>query len=344
MATIVSNYDGPLYLVVAKSLYNPDFIQTNFQFNLPTEYYAAHFPLFPLLIRAFSFLAGYPYSMLFVTIASSFIAIFFFNKLIRFYVNKKDALWMTFIFSIFPARWLIVRSVGSAEPLFIGAIIASLYYFKRKKYLWAGIWGFVAQLTKSPAILLFAAYFVAIIYPSLKNLALDNFAKWVKNLNLVRYYPIFFIPLGLIAIFSLYSVTQNDFFAYFKSGDNIHLFFLPFSIFNYSAPWVGTYWLEEIIFVYLLGAIGVIRLFRQKLDAIAWFVGIFFFSTLFVAHRDLIRYSLPLVPFLLVAYSDVLVKKDFKIAFSVIVIPIYLFSLAYISQNTMPISNWAPFL
>lgn len=251
---------------------------------------------------------------------------------------------MTFIFSIFPARWLIVRSVGSAEPLFIGAIIASLYYFKRKKYLWAGIWGFVAQLTKSPAILLFAAYFVAIIYPSLKNLALDNFAKWVKNLNLVRYYPIFFIPLGLIAIFSLYSVTQNDFFAYFKSGDNIHLFFLPFSIFNYSAPWVGTYWLEEIIFVYLLGAIGVIRLFRQKLDAIAWFVGIFFFSTLFVAHRDLIRYSLPLVPFLLVAYSDVLVKKDFKIAFSVIVIPIYLFSLAYISQNTMPISNWAPFL
>jgi hypothetical protein len=56
------------------------------------------------------------------------------------------------------------------------------------------------------------------------------------------------------------------------------------------------------------------------------------------------RYSLPLVPFLYVAFSDVLVKKEFKIAAAVIVIPIYLFSLAFISQNVMPIANWAPFL
>jgi len=52
METIVANYDGPLYLVVAKTFYNAAQISQNFAFSLPIQYYAAHFPLFPLLIRA----------------------------------------------------------------------------------------------------------------------------------------------------------------------------------------------------------------------------------------------------------------------------------------------------
>ena len=47
MATIVANYDGPLFIVVAKTLYNPELVG-NFSFILPAIYYAAHFPLFPL--------------------------------------------------------------------------------------------------------------------------------------------------------------------------------------------------------------------------------------------------------------------------------------------------------
>jgi hypothetical protein len=107
---------------------------------------------------------------------------------------------------------------------------------------------------------------------------------------------------------------------------------------------VGTFWLEEIIFIYLLGTIGVYRLFAKKEYEMAIFASVFFVLTLFVAHRDLMRYILPLVPFLYVAFADVLVKKEFKIAMAVIAIPIYLFSLAFISQNVMPISNWGPFL
>ena len=59
MATIVSNYDGPLFLVVAKTLYNKSLIEGNFSLSLPTEYYAAHFPLFPALIRVFSVALGW---------------------------------------------------------------------------------------------------------------------------------------------------------------------------------------------------------------------------------------------------------------------------------------------
>jgi Gpi18-like mannosyltransferase len=343
LATIVSNYDGPLYLVTAKSLYNKGVIETNFQFPLPTEYYSAHFPLFPILIRFFGIVTNYPYAMLIATLLSSIMAIYFFQRLIGEYVEKKDVMFLTFLFAIFPARWLIVRSVGSADPFFVGAIIASIYYFKNKKYWLAGVWGLLAQLTKSPGILLFVSYAIFLLLPIIKEKA-ATISKWLQNLNLKQTYPIFLIPLGLVAVFTLYYFTQGDFWAYFKSGDNIHLFFPPFQIFNYSAPWVGTFWLEEVIFIYMIGAVGVYKLFAKKEYEIGVFSAVFFILSLFIAHRDLMRYTLPLVPFLFIAFSETLLKKEIKIATAVIIIPIYLYSLAFISQNVMPISNWAPFL
>lgn len=344
LAAVVSNYDGPLYLIVAKTLYNKEMIKTNFQFPLATEYYPAHFPLFPVLIRTFALLTNYPYSMIFVTVMSSVIAIYFFHLLISKYVSKKDALFLTFLFSIFPARWLIVRSVGSPDPLFVGAIIASLYYLKEKKYWAAGIWGAVAQLTKSPGILLFVSYFIFFLLPIFKSKLSLTTTKILESFNLKKTYPLLLIPLSLLLVFTFYWYAQGDFLAYFHSGDNIHLTFPPFQIFDYTAPWVGTFWLEEIIFIFLIGAMGVIKLFNKNEMELATFSGVFFLLTLFVAHRDLMRYFLPVVPFLFVAFSDTLIKREFKIAFYVIIIPIYLFSLAFISQNVMPISNWAPFL
>jgi hypothetical protein len=333
MATVVANYDGPLYLVTAKTLYNKTAISENFQFPLPTEYYPAHFPLFPLLIRGLGFFVNYPYAMLFVTVFGSIIALYFVYRLLRKFVGTRDAMFLTFVFSMLPARFLIVRSVGSPDPLFVGAIVASLFYFRKKAYWYAAFWGVIAQATKSPGILLFVSYF---LYTLLFNLR--HRADWK------RAYPLLLIPISLLGVFFFYKYTTGDFLAYFHSGDNIHLLFPPFQIFNYAAPWVGTFWLEEVIFVYLIGGLGIMRLWEKKEFEIAMFCTIFFLSILFVSHRDIIRYSLPIVPFLYVAFSDTLVRRDFKIVFAVIIIPILLFSLAFISQNVMPISNWGPFL
>ena len=344
MATIVANYDGPLFLAVAKTFYNPSLIKEMFSFPLPNEYYAAHFPLFPLLIKTFASIFGFPYSMLFVTLVSSIFAIFAFYKLINLYIKESDALWITAVFAIFPARWLIVRSVGSSEPLFIALIIASLYFFKNKRYLFAGIFGALAQLTKSPAILLFISYIFIILFPEIKRIVSIPFSKWLKSFEYKKLLYVFLIPFSLVGIFIFYKIRFNDFLAYFHSGDNIHLLFPPFQIFNYSAPWVGTSWLEEVIFVYLFGILGLLNLIKQKETELAWFVGIFFASILFVSHRDIIRYALPIVPFLFVAFRETLIRKEFKLVVLILFIPIYLFSLAFISQNVMPISDWSPLL
>ncbi len=344
MATIVANYDGPLYLVVAKTLYNNEAIKTTYQFPLPVEYYAAHFPLFPVLIRGLALVTkSYPYSMLAITVISSFLALYFFNKLANEFTNKTESLFLTAVFSIFPARWLIVRSIGSPEPLFIAAIIASIYYFDKKRFWLAGFWGAIATLTKSPGILLFIAFLLATIIPKLKSLATTKLEIWVKTLHL-RKFPILLIPIALLVVFGIYKIQFNNFFAYFNSGDNIHLMFPPFQIFNFTAPWVGTFWLEEVIFIYLAGALALLELIKEKKTTMAAFVGLFFISIIFVAHRDLLRYSLPLIPFLFVAFSKYMITKEFKIAFVIIIIPIFLFSLAFISGNTMSISNWGPLL
>lgn len=335
MATIVSNFDGPLYIVAAKTLYNPEDIGKNYQFPLSNEYYSAHFPLFPILIKTFAPIFGHPYSMLFVTLVSSILALYFFYKHARNFLDEENSLWLTFVFAIFPARWLIVRSVGSPEPFFIASILASTYFFKEKKYWLAGLWGLLAQVTKSPAILLFIAYLLQIIVPHIKN---------IKNIEIKKYFPLLLIPFGVILVFSFYKYSYDNFWVYFKSGDNMHLFFPPFQIFNYSAPWVGTFWLEEVIFIYLIGILGIYKLYKEKLSIYFFFAITYFTPLMFVAHRDLLRYALPVIPFLLLGYRDQIIKKEFKFAIIILLLPIYLYSLAFISQNTMPIANWAPFL
>lgn len=351
MQTLAANFDGPLYLVVAKTFYNNLLIKESFSFPLPVQYYAAHFPFYPALIWVFGTTLntlfgsafGFPWGMLLVTLVSSVVTIYYFRAFISKYVDRKHVLWVTFLFSVFPARWLIVRSVGTPEPIFMGAILASIYHFDKKQYWLAGVWGVVAQLTKSPAILLFIAYGFQFIIPSFKNFATIRISRWVFSLNW-RIYPVTLIPLALLGVFVVYSYAFDDFFAYFNSGDNIHLLFPPFQIFDYSQSWVDTHWLEEIIFVYMIGGLGVIRLFKQDRGVMAWFTLVFFSSVIFVSHRDVIRYSLPILPFLYVAFSDLLTKDEFKYVMILLAIPIYLFSLAFISNNVMPISDWGPLL
>lgn len=344
MATIVSNFDGPLYIVPAKTLYNPEEIGKNYQFPLSNEYYSAHFPLYPVLIRAFSYILGYPYAMLLVTILSSIAALYFFYKHARMHMKRKDALVLTAIFSIFPARWLIVRSIGSPEPLFMAAILSSTYFFIKGNIWAAGFLGMIAQVTKSPGILLFISYGLAIVMPHIKSLLNGRILPFLVKLEIKKHIPLLLIPVGLLLTFSLYFFRYGDFWTYFKSGDNIHLFFPPFQIFNYSAYWVGTYWLEEIIFIY---AVGIAALFKLKKDFnnIYFYFPLVFFSTIFfISHRDILRYSLPAIPFFILAFKDILLKKEFKIIILILLVPIYLYSLAFISQNTMPISNWGPLL
>lgn len=346
MATVVANYDGPNYLVIAKTFYDPELIKNNFNFPLEPIYYASHYPLYPIFIKAIGSVMpflGYPYAMILVTILTSISAVWIFYLLLGTFGLQKNRLWLSLVFTLLPARWLVVRSVGSPEPLFLTLLMASVYFAARNNWWLAGSLGALAQLTKPPGILLFIAYLLYLVIPHWSELAKINALTWARRLQW-RAYPILLIPITLVGLFVFYGVRYQDYLAYFNSGDNIHLKFPPFQAFNPGEPWVGTFWLEEIIWLYIFGALTFFTLLKKKLYLPASFVGVFFLSIIFVAHRDIARYSLPIAPFAIIAFGKFFSGVQFKWIFAFILIPIYLFAISFITNNVMPIGDWSPLL
>jgi len=207
----------------------------------------------------------------------------------------------------------------------------------------AGIFGAIAQITKSPGILLFVAYEVFVIINFLKK---PRTKTCFNDLNhLIRQsLPLLLIPLSVLGVFWFYQIRTGEFLAYFHSGDNFHLVFPPYQGFFPERSWLGTFWNEDMVWQYLLGALTVFLLIKQKYYDLALFAGIFFSATLFVAHRDLARYSLPLLPFSLIAFDKFIQKKEFKIALLIILPAIYLYALNFIAGNIAPVADWAPYL
>lgn len=327
---IYRNFDGLEYVIIAKTFYNPAAIASLPQ-SLPAQYFASHFPGYAILVAAIAPFLGFLKSMLFASLLSTVLAVWAFYFLVKDFKLTNHPLFLSFIFLILPARWVIVHSVGSSEPTFIFFILAAIYFFMKfedsKKILnlvIAGSFGLLAQITRPPGILLFVALALYILV--------------FKKVSL-KYSPLILIPLGLLGVFFLYSLTFGDFWAYFHSGDNIHLTFLPFEVFNKAQFWVGSIWLEDIIYMFLLGFLGGVMLLKQKLYPIAFFVLTYLAVSALVAHRDISRYLLPIAPFILIAFEKVLTSREFKIILPIILLAIYLYAQNFILSNTAPVPN-----
>ncbi len=328
------NYDGPNYLIVEKTWYDREHIKTAFSTTETAEYFAAHFPLYPAVISMFDpFLKG-PTAMLLATLLGTILCFLMFYKYLSEFKLSVNPFWLTIVFMILPARWLALRGIGSPEPWFMLFIIASLFYFKKGRYVWAGVFGALAQLTKSPAIILLAAYGIFALVQSVK----EEKIQW-------KYWPLLIQVVAIFGLFQFFNIRTGDFWAYLHSGDNMHLFWPPFSVFAPKGQvWVGNFWLEDIIWTWLIFGIGVMKLKEKKLDVEYYFAGLFFLSTLFVAHRDISRYILPIAPFVLIGWDKLAQKKEFKVIAALLIVPIFLFTWNFLLNNTAPIADWAPYL
>lgn len=341
--TIYRNFDGLEYIVIAKTFYNPGLIAGIPQ-SLPASYFASHFPGFAILITLFAPLLGYLKSMLFVSILSTIAASISFYFLVKDFKLTSQPLILSLIFLILPARWLIVHSVGSSEPTFIFFIISAIYFFMKfeqnhhfPNLLLASLMGLFTQFTRPPGILLFialAAYIHWKFYLESKNV---NFFKAFTNH--LKYFPLLLIPLTLLLIFFWYGQTYHDFLAYFHSGDNIHLTFPPFQVFNKHQFWVGDIWLEDIVYILILGFLAGLTLIKRKLYPMGFFVLTYMIAGSFVIHRDISRYLLPVFPFALIAFEKVLVSREFRIVLIILALAIYLYCQNYIINNVAPVAN-----
>ncbi len=332
MQYVYQNYDGLYYIVPAVSWYNPKAIEAmRLEFTLPLEYYAAHLPLYPFFIALFAPVLGYLNAMLGVTILFTFALALMFYYFIRHFNLTKYPLLLSSVLLFLP-RFLIIRSVGAPETLFMFLIIASIFFFEKKQYFAAGILGALATMTKTPGILLFGAYGLVFLERIIREKKFSLQWLWIG-----------LIPVGLLVVFGLYQLQYNDFFAYFHTGGVVPMPY-PFSVFNSQAKWVDTPWLEEIMLYFVLYLFAIISLKDTKYRSLFYFPLLFFVFGTFVQHRDLSRYLLPLWPFAAIAFEKTLTSKKFLLALIILLPAIYLYAWNFLLYNVIPVADWRPFI
>jgi len=304
-------WDGPLYMYVAKTLY---FIPASTPFNLPDYYYACHLALYPLLIRIFSPI-GYDKSMIFATIATSTLATVIFYQLLKEFKYSVNPFWASVVFIFFPSRWLLYHSVGATEPLFILLILASVYCYKKDWYIAAFTLAGLASVTKIFGVLMFASYIALLV--------------WEKK---YRYIPLtLIIPAFLAANFLVYQYAYGDFFAYFKWNGSF-MKATPFMNFFAPAAKGDTDDAELFMGFYIVYILGALRLGRRP--ELCSFSLVYLAATAFVQHPDVSRYLLPAAPFaLIVAFDDIISRKEFMLAFPLLVIFGYFYCWGIIPTN-----------
>lgn len=371
--TVLRHWDGPLYIIPAKTLYNMnDPLLKGSVLGLSPTYFAAHLPGYPLTIRALAPFVGYPYATVISTLLTSILLFWAFYYICKKLRLTSKPLFLTLVFIFLTPRFFVIHSVGSPEPLLMLGLLLSVYFFTSKRYFLSGLFGAMAVITKSPGILLWFAYLLFFAIERLRH-------KKIPRLGLL--YTLL-IPIGLLGVFTLYHYQYGDFLEYFHSGVSLNLTFPPYQVFNSKAEWVGTGWLEEVLFVYFIYGYALVELLSrlalhiyrsenplssliQQIKAkfslpfgmngysseqdrfyavSACFTLIFYGAIISIAHRDVSRYSLPLLPFVLITFEKFLTSKKFQLLLLILLPAIYMYAWNFMGENVMPNIDWTPFL
>ncbi len=161
------------------------------------------FPLYPLMIKALTVLTGnYYISGLIISNAALLVASYYLFRLVK--IDNDDATARRAVKYLFLFPTAFILSGVFNEALFLALTVISFYYAKKERWLYVGVAGFCASLTRNIG----AWAFLPLFYEYLKS-------KEFK-LNNIRTDVIFLllIPLGLV-LFMIYNyMLVGDFFGF----------------------------------------------------------------------------------------------------------------------------------
>lgn len=236
-----ANFDGEHFISLAQFGYQ--------------EYTQAFFPLYPKIMSIAMYYHGEILPILaktglFISSISFAIALIFFYRLLKLDYSSKFSLGVILILLLFPASFYF--NAVYSESLFLMLVVGSFFFFRKKNYFWASIFGFLASLTRIFGILLFFSFLIDI---------------FVYKIPIKKSFWIFLIPLGLISymVYLLFSV--GDPFAFYnlqlivgqQHQRGIVLF--PQIIYRYLKIIIGTNSISPLLTTVLFElAVGVIFL------------------------------------------------------------------------------------
>lgn len=319
---IERNWDGPAYLIIAKTLYNRDqLIKDNYirkYVPLP-EQFAEKMPLTPIFIRLFSFMT-YEKSMLFVSWLFGLLTLFVFFKLLSLYDVGRPLL-VTLIYIFFPPRWFVLQKVGGAETVFMFFALGSIFFYKKKNYLLSSIFVMLTTLSKINGLLLFSSFFLIFLFK-----------------KKIRSFMIYLLaPLALIILLYFYQINFGDYTVLFKSFgrcyESFSIFTRPYAVFDASSCNVGTFHLEQMFWFYGISFYTILFLINNKKEELLLLFIPPFVPMLFIQHIDFTRYALFLYFLFGIIYAKYLIKKE-AILIALILLPaVYLYTRNFINVN-----------
>jgi len=336
MGYVYRNWDGPGYLIVAKTLYDPSLIDKINPFPfLAATHYAFQFTGYPLVIRLFSFM-GWNESMIFSSQLFALLYSVALYVLIKEVNPKANALVVAILSIFFTPRWFIVSHVGSTEPQMMFFITLFMILFHRKKYFWAGLSMGLAQLTKPQGIVFFAGIGLYYLY------SVFVARKMSITRGLKESAPYLFIPLALVAVFTVYYFQFGSFWIFLKNEAFPTMQLPPLKVLTAKSImgfplgfWTG--WLEFVIYNYILYLGGIVLLFEKKLYFFGTIALVYFFPVLTFVQADMARFILPILPFVLLGYSDILSQKSVYRTLLLSLPMVFLFAVGYINYNLAPL-------
>jgi hypothetical protein len=331
LLTIFANWDGPNYVYNAITGYLPETISQT-PFLKSAGYYPAHFPTYSWLIKIFSFVFGYYWASFVLQILTGLVLNIIFYEFVK--SKSKHPIWLTLVFTTFPARYLVVRSVIGPELLLSACVLCSLMMWERKHYTSSALFTMFGVMLKFQALVLPLTYGAIALFEIIR----------LRKITITKFLPPILGICGSVIVFAFYYYTIGNFFAYFDAqkiaGLNASL---PFGMFNYSSKWVGTGWMETALIYFVALFILSARLIHQKQITLFTFVASYTAMLSLIPQVDIMRLAMPLAPIFIYTFHEFFETKYVRYALVLTMPVVYLFAINFIVTNTAPITDWSIF-
>ena len=315
MDVIVRHFDGPNYLVVAKTLYVPSAVNPLPGYALRPSYFAAHLPLYPLVLRACSLFGGWKAGLY---LATGLLAA---TSAAAFAVYVKDAapeiptLVAALAFLFLPARMFLYRALGASEALMSLLVVLAVLAWHRGRVDWALFLAALATITRTNGILIVGVLCLALLLSGRVKTALFGGAL---------------AAVPLLLLFSWHRYLFGDFFAllhvHADSAGGAGRLCLPFAFIGEMAARNDWETAEMLLGLHLFYILCAARLFAKgdRLEAGLVAAHVALFSLL--RERDLSRYYLTVAPFaVILAWRDVWSRPRLAAAVLVVLAPLSVF-------------------
>lgn len=313
-------WDTQHYLNIAKEGYSSSTVNER-------HLLIAFFPLFPLLIKIFSFLfQHYLLSALLVSNIAYIFAVFYLYKLVLLDFNKEDALRSIIYFSIFPTAYFL--HAAYTESPFLALTIASFYYARKDKWALSGTLGMLAATTRITGIILLPV--LVIEYLSQRQYKKENIRKDILWIGV--------IALGFAVYLILNYITYADPLKFLEIQNGHWGMHLSLPTKGFFSAWYSVFWrppgdcITDGWFQLVFGILGLILIiysfFRLRLSYILFALANWLVLTSTSFWLSLPRFTLTIFPIFIVL---AIIGRRKEINYTIIFISLLFYAL-FLSQ------------